>query len=433
MQSIHSLSSIVPLPEFDLWGVPPTQITVDRTYDVDYRPLTLTDQSSPILFGFSNAIDEYVKLDEIYISWNVVVKLARSSGIQSITADAFNKCHFIGYGMQAMIKQVQVEINNKPIHNLPQNYAFRAFIEALLGYGKDAKKTHLTAALWAEDFKTILTAEDATNTKSKKIYMRGKLHTDLGYQGRYLLGDSNVKIEVLLNPASFFLKLDPTLTATFEISDIVLHIKKAKVNKAIVEAHRQALKVAPVRYPIARCEIKSVVLAKGINDAIIDNFINGQIPRRMFIFMLDNDSFSGNFTKDSFYFKNYDVNFICVYIDGIPYPSQPYEPDFTTGNFVREYLGLFDALNQNNTDPLCTLEKANFKEHKCIFGFNLSPDLSNGVGFEGHSSLIKKGAVRVQIKFRTALPNPINVIAYCEYDNIIEINKFGEVSSNINV
>ena len=60
MDAIHSMSAIAPLFEFDLWGIPPTQLTVERVVDVEYRPVTAVDASSPILFSFSSALDEYV-------------------------------------------------------------------------------------------------------------------------------------------------------------------------------------------------------------------------------------------------------------------------------------------------------------------------------------------------------------------------------------
>ena len=42
---------------------------------------------------------------------------------------------------------------------------------------------------------------------------------------------------------------------------------------------------------------------------------------------------------------------------------------------------------------------------------------------EGHFNLAKDGGVRVDMKFANALPNTINVIAYAEFENIIEIDR----------
>jgi hypothetical protein len=61
MEAIHELSSVAPLSEFDLWGVPPTQITVERDTEMEYRPLSTVDLNSPITFMLTTPVGEYLK------------------------------------------------------------------------------------------------------------------------------------------------------------------------------------------------------------------------------------------------------------------------------------------------------------------------------------------------------------------------------------
>ena len=42
---------------------------------------------------------------------------------------------------------------------------------------------------------------------------------------------------------------------------------------------------------------------------------------------------------------------------------------------------------------------------------------------EGHFNLAKDGSVRLDLKFVVALPNTINVVAYAEFENVIEIDR----------
>ena len=37
--------------------------------------------------------------------------------------------------------------------------------------------------------------------------------------------------------------------------------------------------------------------------------------------------------------------------------------------------------------------------------------------------MAKQGTVRVEIKFETALPNTVTVVAYAEFENVIEIDR----------
>ncbi|MDI9312034.1 MAG: hypothetical protein QM535_17605 [Limnohabitans sp.] len=431
MEPIHKLSSITPLTEFDLWGVPPTQLTVEKILEAEYRPVATVDSSSPITFQFTTAIDEYLKINDIFLSFTVNLNFTKAN---EITQTESEKLYFKNYTLHSMIKQIDFEINGKQISYLPQNYPYRAFIEAFLGFSKSAKDSHLGTAFWNEDGKTSIETTDISYKKSKNYHMMGKIHTDFSFQGRYLLGGCNIKIEFVLNNPKFYLQLPDGISATLNLSDVTLHIQKAKITPDSLNAHRKAFSISPAKYPYTRIEIKHVVVPKDVNDIWIDNLIFGQIPRRMFVFLVENDAFNGAYNKDPYDFKDFNLNYICAFVDGHPYPNQPYTPDFENKKYLREYLGLFQTLNELNTDPYLNLSFENYKNDKyIIYGFNFANDYSDGFGIDGHSNLIKRGTLRLQLKFKSPLTIPINVVAYCEFDNIIEINIIGEVYSNSNV
>lgn len=52
-----------------------------------------------------------------------------------------------------------------------------------------------------------------------------------------------------------------------------------------------------------------------------------------------------------------------------------------------------------------------------------TPDLDDSE----HVNLVKKGSVRLELRFAEALPNTINVIVLAEFDNLIEIDRNRQV------
>ena len=54
-----------------------------------------------------------------------------------------------------------------------------------------------------------------------------------------------------------------------------------------------------------------------------------------------------------------------------------------------------------------------------FYAFDLSPDLAE----EGHIHLAKQETVRVELKFGAALPNTVTVVAYVEFEKVIEIDR----------
>ena len=53
-----------------------------------------------------------------------------------------------------------------------------------------------------------------------------------------------------------------------------------------------------------------------------------------------------------------------------------------------------------------------------LYCFNLTPDLSSGKTF----NLIKQGNLRIEVQFTTALQQTVNVLAYAEFDALLEID-----------
>jgi len=54
-----------------------------------------------------------------------------------------------------------------------------------------------------------------------------------------------------------------------------------------------------------------------------------------------------------------------------------------------------------------------------LYAFDLTADLAEN----DHFNLVKHGSVRLALKFSEALAQPTSVIAYAEFDNVIEIDR----------
>lgn len=64
-----------------------------------------------------------------------------------------------------------------------------------------------------------------------------------------------------------------------------------------------------------------------------------------------------------------------------------------------------------------------YAKGKTINGFNFAPDLSHGCGLVENVNPSNHGTLRGYLRFKKALPGVIDVILFCEYDNMIEIDK----------
>src|SRR6266436_6679771 len=388
MSTFHKQSTSVPLPQFDLWGVPPTQHTVERSIETEHRPISTLNSLSFIEFNIPTALDEYILFNETYLYMRLRARISKPDKTD-ITDDDWNRTVPANYLLHSMFKQIEVQINGKELVLAPQTYAYRAYLEALLGFSADAKKSHLTASLWCDDKlkrAKFLAPTDGEKDRGKgsEVDLMGRLHLDLTFQSRALLGGSHVKIKLTPHSSSFFLSTPNNVVAEVDFLDATLFVHRSKITPRIVSAHTKALAVSPAKYPLTRAEVRQITIPKGVMDAMLDNIVAGQLPRRIFIVCVDNEAFNGSLKKDPFFFNHYNINYLACFLDGTQYPIKAYQPDFDNNLFIREYMGLFKALNQNSTDTYACFDRNKYKNGNTIFGINFAPDLSNGCDSVGY-------------------------------------------------
>jgi len=333
-----------------------------------------------------------------------------------------------------MFRQVDVEIDGKQITTSPQTYAYKSRFEHDLGFTADAKKSHLTAAGayndtnekkdFPEERSKILKPESvATDGSGKFIELMGKLHLDLAFQPRAIVGGVKLIITLIPQDPKFYLLLkDDTIVPKVIFENASLFLHRSKVSIPVVEAHNLALTKTTAKYPMSRSLVKAFNVNSGSNDITIDNAISGQLPRRVFLAMVSNDAFNGNFIKNPFRFQHFNLNYLAFYIDGTQYPQTAMKPDFVNNLFVREYLSLFEASNQINTDSTIDWSLNEWANGNTIFGCNFAPDLSDDCNRMGYVNSIRKGSMRIDLKFSTSLTETITVLLYSEFDNLLEIN-----------
>ena len=145
---------------------------------------------------------------------------------------------------------------------------------------------------------------------------------------------------------------------------------------------------------------------------------SGQIPTRIVIGLVRNDAFNGSTTRNPFNFQNFRLKEISVYSDEQQqHGIKPLTIDFDHSLYVRGFNTLFSGTGKVFRDEGNALDRKNFSGGYALYAFDLTSDL----GEDDHSSLAKQGSVRLVLKFAQALADPVTVIAYAEFQNVIEI------------
>jgi len=110
---------------------------------------------------------------------------------------------------------------------------------------------------------------------------------------------------------------------------------------------------------------------------------------------------------------------ISVYSDGQQqYGIKPLT-NFANELYARVYNTLFSGIGKVFKDEGNGLDRTAFSKGYALYAFDLTPDL----GEDDHFNLTKQGSVRLVLKFSEALNENVAVIAYAEFQNVIEIDR----------
>jgi hypothetical protein len=264
------------------------------------------------------------------------------------------------------------------------------------------------------------------SSESNTVDLAGKLHLDLTFQDRAILGGCEIRLKLNPHKPSFYFILEGqsnNLQLNVKWIDAFIEVHRSKVYEPIVAAHGAALKISPAKYPVNRFEVKQFTIPKGSIDSYVDHAITGQLPRRIYVALVSNSAFHGTLTSDPFKFQHFNLNYICAFYNGLQVPAKPYRPDFAKKLYVREYLGLFGTSNQLYSNAKCLIDRDSYADGYTIYGFNFSPDLSDDCNTTGHVSLIKRGTLRLELHFNPGVVEAVNVLIFAEYDSIIAISQ----------
>ena len=146
MAFVHRQSCEGVKSELDLFAVPPTQTSIDDGRWVEHQPLTSLDSRGPIEFMLPGTGDAYLDLANTYLL--IRAKVVRGDGTD-LAADT--QVAPVNNWLHSLFSQVDVYINDTLVTPSSNTYPFRAYVETLLSYGAEAKKTQLTSQLWYKD------------------------------------------------------------------------------------------------------------------------------------------------------------------------------------------------------------------------------------------------------------------------------------------
>jgi hypothetical protein len=434
MAFIHNGSSECSKHQLDMFALPTTQLSVEYSEKVVFKPIASIENESPIEFSIPAAAEEYTDLSQTYLK--LVVSIVDETGLKITDTDVVGPVNNL---MHSLFSDVSLAVGSKVISSPSHMYQYRAYLEALYNSSTSHKETHQTQQLYFKDTSsymnnigienTGMTARKAFTDKGKKVALKGKINIDLFGQSKFLINGVSLSLIFTRSKPSFNLMTTAAKPYKIKIHSASLEIRRIKISPNILIAQTKVLNSVTSKYPINRVEVKSFTIPAGSQITNIDNAISGQLPVRLIVGFVLNSALSGNYKQNPFNFQHFSLNYIALTGDGAPVNGKPLTPQFSGDNV--------DYLDSYNSTLACT--GINSKENgygisliEYVHGYTLHAwDLTSDCSADSHQwNLRRNGTLGLELHFESSLTDTISCIVYAEFHNLIEIDKDRRVTTD---
>ncbi|XP_069068727.1 uncharacterized protein F54H12.2-like [Pleurodeles waltl] len=364
------------------------QTSIENSFFMEVSLLADLMPLAPIKFYVSGSTDMYMDLNNTLL--HLICKIVKADG-SNIENEA--KVTTIAYPVATMFNQVDITLGDLLITQCDNMYAYRAYIESIMNYRRDALDTQLFYKDTYGHFE--VTVLDGHNqgfikranlaTGSRQFDLLGRILSDLFYQYKMLVSGINLKIKLTRNKDSFCLISRDVEQYKLVILSASLFVKRVKVSPSVRLAHAKALQLSNAKYAVERVSLKIFSKPNGTRLTQQQNVFLGQVPKLIIIEFVDNTAFSGLYTQNPFSFKHYEINYAALVHKGAVIPAKLYTASFGTSNFIREYLGLVLITGKHVRDSGVVISKEGYGVDYTLFAFDLMPDMED----EDHYNLIK--------------------------------------------
>ena len=483
MSYVHPFSKRCDKSEIDLFSLPPTQQSLERGRWIDYAPLSSVENSDSAITYLIAGTDEYTDLSKTILT--VTGKITAEDGA-TLTGGNQTSVAPVNNFLHSLFKQVDVYLNGKQVTPAMGTYAYRAYIETLLNYDVSAKKSQFTSALYYKDTAgymddpgslpgdpedisfvkgnyapgstsrnpndnekvTLKIAEAGSGNQGfakrsefiqngKQFVLSGPIFADIFMNDRLLLNMVDLKVVLnRSNPKFCLMDLSgsgtPQVKPEVKLTDVILKIRKVKVDQTVSDGIERMLKQTPALYPVRRVECKILTVPGNFPTTRQDNIFSGIIPKTFVVGFVAVEAASGVYTKNPYNFAHFGVTSLSLTANGeeIPFKQLTLKyPAKDNGkidpaadkelNFDEAYNTLFSGTGKIYSNAGLDITRDDYPGGYALYAFDLTPDMCKS---SDYFNTVQRGSLSLALTFEKATKHPLAMVCYGDFENVIRID-----------
>ena len=434
--------------ELDLFYVPPTQTAIEEGHYDDIEPHSSYETADNIRFDIPGDSAHFLNMGEteLYIQGRILIKGTEEGIKEDVKLGPVNNF------LHSLFSQVNINISNQNVEISNDSYALRSYLENLISFNKLEKHSCLVGDIFEKDdhgeFDLYTVRENSeTQTESqlviknavnsgmlkrrqrfldgKRVQLQGKLHCDIFTMSHLMVNSTDISIILKKNKPKFYLMGEiGGREYTFKYDDCFLKIRRQVISPSVMAAIARVNEEFTYKYPIKRVIIKSKVIPESSVKISWPTICQRILPRRIIIGFLKTEAFDGSFEYNPFNFENLGITTMNLKVNSRSLPNtNGLKLDFENNQYLYGYKTLTKLSRELD------ITYAEYKEGYTLFSFDLNPDNCTG----SHYSPLSDGTIGLEFTKEKSHSISYTCIAYLEFDNLIQLNKYRQPSFDYNI
>ena len=455
--------------EVDLCSVPPTQQSLERGRWIDYAPISSVQNPDSAITFLIAGTDEYIDLSKTILT--VTGNIMKKDGTTKLTGGGQTNVAPVNNFLHSLFRQVDVYLNGKQVTPAMGTYAYRSYIETLLNYDVSAKESQFSSALYYKDtatkmeetgslpssqvvnYKSITGANASVRvyapetgnvgfakrhqfiTNGNQFVLSGPIFSDIFMTDRLLLNMMDLKVVLNRSTDSFSLieigNSSSPIEPKVHLTDVVLKIRKVKVDQPVSDGVERMLKQTPALYPIRRVECKILTIPENLPNIRQDNIFSGIIPKSFVFGLVHVDAYNGTYGKNPYNFQHFGVTSVSLTANGqeipfkqltLKYPKAPNgKVDPATDDeldFDEAYNTLFSGTGKIYSNAGLDITREEYPGGYTLYAFDLTPDMCKSTAY---FNTVQRGSLTLALTLAKQ-DHAIGMVCYGDFENVIRID-----------
>ena len=401
-------------------------------------PVNSIENASLIEFRFSGG-EEYIDLKESYML--VQVKILNSDGT-NLAAGADTA--FVDNSLHSLFNTTTVYLNNQKIMQGNVLHAYKNYFIARYGVSKAARDIHLAElqgltgeAAGQNDARAAAAVgwskRKAWTAESRVVTFIGAIPSDFFMScEKYLPPTVDLRLEFKLNDSSFVTNTTSTeaapLNVKYKVQSMKLYMRTVEVAAKTSLENMKLLRRQPFIMNYTNLDIQTHSIAAGKKIENIRNIFAQQLPKQVFVMLVETQRLAGTRNTDPYKFEHASVEKMVLRKNNVPVMIEQIDSDFSSDDGAKIVYNFFcQALNVGfgNRDVGVTLEE--FRNGGTVWAWTLCPDM------DANNELripYQPGGLQLDIHVSQDRDNPaLTAIILGKFGSSVQINELGVVNT----